>query len=403
MIIASLNKKISVPLTTRTVLLSGILINRVAYFLGTYGSLVFLALGISPQRLPFTLLMVGIAAVLGSLAGGFAADRLGGRRSAVSSLLLAALCMGLLATPDVSSLWVEILASINVFMMSASVPPVLNALTGGLVAHEQVTTFAAYRLALNLGTVICALLATTLLNAPVHILIIMESVVCIITAVIFHIGMGNSASSKSEINPDYIRTKQDIQILKNLRGLFPTFIFSILMFPVFAVFIQFTSTVPLTLENKSNFPMLIIINASMVIVLQVLIGKIVSRLLWVIPLVIGVLLVFGGLVIMGTTQEMSQLIIGVILFSLGEMIFAPMTNAITSMLSPIKSQSAAQGLIQAAQSAGFSFGPAAGTFFLIRDASFFWESCKYLGAACAVCIVAFYFSIKIKGFESSNG
>ncbi|MFL0426249.1 MFS transporter [Micrococcus luteus] len=381
--------------SARQILLAGVFVNRIAYFLGTYGTIILLSLGVTAERLPATLLMVGVSSVAGSLLGGVLGDRFGRGYVAVVSIVVASACALALSLPGLSIGGIELLASLNVLAMSVSIPPVLSSLTDSLEMEKRVTAFASYRLALNLGTILCALLAAFLLTGSVEVLLRTEALVCLVAAIVVGIGIRlmESASRNGQV-PSMRVPVVTGSWLGQARSLLPAAVLAAVMTPVFGLFIQFTSTVPLILGEKNEFPLLVLVNATLIICFQIWIGRLASKIEWVIPLTAGVALVAAGLFFLGTATGVVGLVVGVIVFTFGEMLFAPVTNAAASALSDRSVQSAAQGLIQASQAAGFSFGPAVGAYYLVRYPDNVWFGSIVIGVVCCVAIGISYWGTR---------
>ena len=161
-----------------------------------------------------------------------------------------------------------------------------------------------------------------------------------------------------------------------------------LLFGVAALYAQFQSTLPLQLVSHgftvTFYGALLALNGFLVITAELPISGVTRRWPWALPLAGGVAVMATGLVLAASGTAASLVIVAFTLFTVGEMIFAPVSNAAVAELSPAGTAARYQGLLATAQTLGFSLGPALGVAVYAVSSAGLWVGVAV--AAGALCI-----------------
>jgi predicted MFS family arabinose efflux permease len=362
------------------ILILGIFVSRTGSFFATFATLFLSNRGFAAKTLPAVLVAIGVAGMVGSLAGGWLADRIGHRATLVSSMLASSAAVSILVASPTHPLIV--LAVCLVALCTQSYTPAASAL---LIVNtdpaDRVPTFAFFRLALNVGAALGALIAGVLATRSYTELFTVEAVAYAACALVIFFGLRHArpepdpaaAEELAEQVADADQPPAASSTPPQARHL-PAWVLCLLLFGVAAVYAQYQSTLPLQLVSHGYstafYGALLALNGVLVMALELPISSVTRRLPWVLPIVAGVLLMTAGLVVSAVLTLTAVVVIGFVAFTAGEMAFAPVTNAAVAELSPVGTEARYQGLLATAQSLGFSLGPAIGTsvFALSHDA-----------------------------------
>lgn len=376
------------------ILIFGIFVSRTGSFFATFATLFLTDRGFAAETLPAVLVAIGVAGMVGSLAGGWLADRIGHRATLVLSMLASAAAVAMLVVSPTRSLIV--LAVCAVSLCTQSYTPAASAL---LIVNtepsDRVPTFAFFRLALNVGSALGALIAGVIATRSYTGLFVVEAIAYAACALVIFLGLRH-ARPESELAAAIDETvEQELDTDEPPAALpaspsarhLPAWTLCLLLFGVAAVYAQYQSTLPLQLVSHGYstafYGALLALNGFLVIVFELPISSVTRRLPWVLPIVGGVLLMTAGLVVAAMVTLAAVVIVAFVAFTAGEMAFAPVANAAVAELSPMGTEARYQGLLATAQSLGFSLGPAIGmsVFALSHDA-------LWLGTSVLTCVLA---------------
>jgi predicted MFS family arabinose efflux permease len=356
-------------------------------------------IGVTPTEAGTALLVYGAAAFIAAPLTGKLSDKIGSIKIMQFSLYGSGLLFFIYSFISDYKLILAatfVLAAVN----EAFRPANLSLITEIVTPPQRRMAFALNRLAINAGMSIGPVIGGFLTLIDYHYLFYANAFASIAAGVYF-----NSVrwSSLSPAEADIVKEKPKIKfgILNDKHFLF--FLFAII--PANLVFFQHLGALPLYIVNDLNystaaFGLFGSINTVLIIIAEVPLNNMMSNTPYRKSLMIGASLAglgFGGFAIAGSTLP---LIIAIIIFTFGEMIFFPTTAAYTSEITPPERRGEYMGYYQMTFSFAFSAGPWRGTVVYENFGSaFLWNSALFFGMITAVLM----FFIKEKNPSNENG
>lgn len=310
------------------VLLSGILFTHLGYYL----ILPLLAIILTTERgLPVTqvgfILGTGsISYLIGSLIGGWLTDRIGQRRTLVSGLLIRG--AGLLGYGFAGS--VPLLfgtAVISGIGGGIYTPPAKSGIAVYATEENKSTAFSFRGIAANIGVTIGPLLGTLIIAS--------SSTALFVASFLIHIGLALAHQLLLPTDPAAARDRPHQQFAFDILKDRPFLVFSLMTVFIWALYAQFTFSIPLRaadiLPNPKSVGLLWSITSLMIIFLQAPITRYVSN-SWhpLILLANGAILMGIGLGSVMWSSRFYHLLISVVIFTFGEMLIMPTVDTVVS-------------------------------------------------------------------------
>lgn len=363
------------------VLVIGVFLNRAGSFFATFLVLFLQQLGFAPREMPAILLAVGVATPLGSLMGGWASDRFSRKASLVGSTLLASCGLGVIAlAPN------KTVALAGVFGAALFAQAYLPAASALLVDHteeaDRVPVFAFFRLALNLGSTVGPLIAAAVAQGSIRPLFLISCCMYALFSLLLAVGLP-AARGAVRVRSKSTRTKV---------GVPPRLVlFYLSIVAITVVYVQYNSTVALSVSKAHGadaYAYLLTLNGALVILCEMPLSGLTRRVAWWIPVLIGTVLMTVGIVLSGAARPYAAVAIGVVIWTVGEMLFSPVVSSATASLSPPDRVGRYQGYLSTVQAVAFGLGPAAGTFLYGTDTRMLWLACAGAGVLACLGFVA---------------
>lgn len=371
-------------------------INRATGFLGLFAAIFFSATGMTATTVVIALLIVGVAGVGGSLIGGQLADRFGKISVLLGSTLTNVVLFAVLAMIDYSlTWWVVGISAVSVLASQAFVGPASALVAQSTDGRRRVTRFAFYRIFINVGSIVAPALVGLIGRDHFDTLFWFSTIGSVIVPLILLPGVRARGSGPSEragaedtSEPD---SEESSLPTLHLRLALPLVYMAMALTMV--VYAQHQSAVPLRLDAEPNgvqlYSLLLIINPVIVIAVEFPLSYITKRMPAHIALALGVVIMGAGVSITGSFANVAELaIVGWVLFSIGECIFAPMSNSYVADLSTNAAQSRSQGRLAAFQSVGAALGPGIGSWMLLVVADGAWIGFLAMTVVSAVLVFA---------------
>lgn len=367
-------------------LVGGNFINWFASF-----AIVFLVLylrrnGYSVAQAGVAVAAYGLGEMLAGAAAGHLADRFGRRDTmAVSMFASAATIFSLYFVRTYALiLGVAFLAGVA----TESWRPASRALMADLVPHGQrVTAFALVRFAGNLGIAAGSAIAGFLANASFLWVFVMDAATSLIFGLVTLVAL-----------PQGRRTRRDEE---GPRGGYRAVMAdrTFLLFLVASVLISFVyfqgqgATLPIQVVEVSgltpaHFGLLLSLNGILVVLLELPISSLTMRRPAKEMIAAGFLLVGLGFGLIAVADNMTMLAVSVAVWTLGEMVAAPVSYAYVADLAPEHLRGRYQGLYGLFWGTGSVTGPALGTLLFALSVTSFWTLCGILGAVAAMMVLA---------------
>ena len=363
-------------------LYAGTFINRFGSFVLTFLVLWVKSKGYSYAEAGIAASSYGIGAIGAAGLGGLLADRLGRRRTIALSMFGSAAAM--LALSQAGSITTILLLAAVTGLAAELYRPASSALLADIVpAERRVTAFALYRFAINLGFAFGPATAGFLAHRSFLYLFVGDAVTSFLYGVIALVALPEGRRSPAA----HERRGEGLRTIFADRALI-AFLFASLATSF--VYLQMTSGLALHTHasglSTSDFGLLMGLNGVIIICCELPLTSITQRLPARAVMACGQLLLGIGFALTGLAHALPALGATVMVWTLGEMVNAPVASAYLTGLAPAH----LRGRYVGAQSTTWAFGavlaPGLGGFLFGIDERLLWLSCLVLGVVAAALI-----------------
>ena len=319
-------------------------------------------IGVSPAEAGMALLVYGAAAFIAAPLTGKLSDKLGALKVMKFALFGSGIIFFLYSFIT-DYYWILVASFVLAAVNEAFRPANLSLITEIVAPPQRRMAFALNRLAINAGMSIGPVIGGFLTLIDYHYLFYANAVASVIAGVYFtSINWSSLAGTQKEQTDGKNISKVRFAILSDKTFLF--FLFAVV--PANLVFFQHLGALPLYIVDDlgyttAAFGLFSAINTVLIIIVEVPLNNWMNDTPYRKSLIIGALLAgigFGGFAISTTVVP---LVISIIVFTFGEMIFFPITAAYTSEIAPADRRGEYMGYYQMTFSFAFSAGPWLGT------------------------------------------
>lgn len=319
-------------------------------------------IGVSPAEAGMALLVYGAAAFIAAPLTGKLSDKLGALKVMKFALFGSGIIFFLYSFIT-DYYWILAASFVLAAVNEAFRPANLSLITEIVAPPQRRMAFALNRLAINAGMSIGPVIGGFLTLLDYHYLFYANAVASVIAGVYFtSINWSSLAGAQKEQTDEKNISKVRFAILSDKTFLF--FLFAVV--PANLVFFQHLGALPLYIVDDlgyttAAFGLFSAINTVLIIIVEVPLNNWMNDTPYRKSLIIGALLAgigFGGFAISTTVIP---LVIAIIVFTFGEMIFFPITAAYTSEIAPADRRGEYMGYYQMTFSFAFSAGPWLGT------------------------------------------
>ena len=318
-------------------------------------------IGVSPAEAGTALLVYGAAAFIAAPITGKLSDKLG----SLKIMKFALFGSGVLFFAYSLILdyhWILVASFILAAVNEAFRPANLSMITEIIAPSQRRMAFALNRLAINAGMSIGPVVGGFLTLIDYHYLFYANAVASIAAGIYLSSTKWSSLTAEKIEEVSIEKPKLRFEVLSDKTFLF--FLFAII--PANLVFFQHLGALPLYIVNDLGFTTAAFglfgaINTVLIILVEVPLNNWMANISYRKSLMIGAMLAgigFGGFAIANTVVP---LVIAIIIFTFGEMIFFPITAAYTSEIAPANKRGEYMGYYQMTFSFAFSAGPWLGT------------------------------------------
>ena len=359
------------------ILFSGTFINRFGAFVMPFLVIYLTRQGESVARAGLAVSAYGGGHLIASLLGGHLADRIGRRYTIALSMFVSAASM--IALSQAHAYPAIIVTVLIAGSASEMYRPAAGALIGDLVQPEQrVTAFAMYRFALNLGFAAGPAAAGILAGRSFLLLFLGDAATSILYGVIALVALPKSAPAQSR-NEDarggFARALSDRPFVLCLLA---TLCITWIEF-------QVTSTFPLYIHDSGysarTYGFLISFNGVLIVLFELALTGWTQRFAPRSMIALGYALFGIGFAFAGVSRSIPMMMIAVVVWTIGEMIYAPVTGAYVSNLAPEQYRGRYHGMWGLTWSIGMILGPALGTLLFERNQAVYWIAVACAGLA----------------------
>ena len=361
------------------ILFGGTFINRFGTFVMPFLAIYMTREGFTPTEAGLAVSSYGAGHIFASMIGGHLADRIGRCHTIALSMFGSAAAM--LALSQVHTLPLLLTLAFIVGLVGELYRPAAAALLGDLVTPEQrVAAFGMYRFAINLGFAVGPATAGFLANRSFFYVFAGDAITSFLYGIVALVALphGLRSSGKEE--------KAAEGVLVALRDKRFTYFLAATMCMTWIEF-QLHSTFPLHITNMgyapSTYGLLLSINGAMIVLLELVIIAWTQRLPPQPLIALGYGLTGLGVAMTGIANGVPFLALTVVIWTLGEMTYAPVTGAFVTTLAPERYRGRYMGIWHSTWSFGMLLGPSMGMWIYERNPNALWITCFVLGLAAA--------------------
>ena len=346
------------------VMLAGVFINRIGGFLNIFLVLYLTAKGYSIGQATLALGVYGAGQVVGSFIGGVLADRLGARNATVLSMTgTAVLTASLLYLPNYALL---LGAALLVGVVSQIYRPASATLLSELTPEDrQIMMFAMYRFGLNVGSTAAPLIGYALyhLDGQQYTLLFWgEALIAFGYAILALIALPpkvrRAVDRDTPAEPE--ATGSYLDVLRDRRYV----LYLVATVIGVAVYVQYLSTLPLDVQAAGLaifwYTFAVSLNGAIVIAFELLVTKVSQQ--W--PMRVTIALAYGliaaGVAFYALPLSAAVIIVGTLIWTLGEILGGPATFAYAAMAGPPHLKGRYVGSFQVMFGVGAAVGPVLG-------------------------------------------
>ena len=359
------------------------LVNRAGTMVLPFLVLYLTHLGYPAATAGFALTAYGFGGLVSAPASGWLSDRVGGLRVMQASLFLSGALLLLLPMVRALPLVFGLIVAWSV-VAEAVRPASLAAIMAATPAAHRKAAIALNRLAINLGMSVGPAVGGFLAVASFPLLFVVDGVTSVAAALLLTAVLWKRARPAPEAVPTVHGPSSGV--LRHPRML----AFLLGMFLIGSVFLQNDAAFPLFLVRDLGLPasffgLTFVLNAALIIVLEVPLNLATAHWTHRRALVLGALLLAAGFGGLALTSGRLSVAVTVVAFTFGEMILFPVSAAYVAELAPPDRRGAYVGAYWMVFGLAMMVGPWAGTVFMERfGATALWTAV----GACGVCAAA---------------
>lgn len=336
----------------------------------------------------------GVGGFIASAMGGALTDSLGCKNTIMLSMFSSAVTM--LVLSQVSALFLLILFVCLAGLTTELYRPAISALITDLAPPEQqVSAFAWNRLAINLGYTVGPAVAGILASRSFFLVFAGDALTSIAFGLIVLFALRVTppahnpalALAESGSNRDTGVSERFWQtVLHDRRFL----IFLCAATAVYFVYFQSQSTLILQVTalgfSSVIYGLLVSLNGLIVVLLEIPLSMLTRRFTALPVIIVGYVLVGVGIGLTAWAQTVALLVITVIIWTLGEIIYEPMSSVYVARLAPVRMRGRYQGTFGLSWATGLVLGPSLGSILFAWNAGLFWLLCGGIGLLAALLV-----------------
>ncbi|WP_439679306.1 MFS transporter [Embleya sp. MST-111070] len=391
-------RQASLPAKT---LLTGAFINRLGAFLNIFLVLFLTSRDYSDGQAAFALGVYGGGAIVGVLLGGALSIRLGTRNASVVSMVGAS--VPLAAILYLPSFGLILVAVALVSMAGQLYRPASATLLSDLTpANRQVMIFAMYRFGLNLGVTVAPLFGFALYNLAGHsyaLVFWVEAAVALCYATLAWVTLpprsAEPGAAGRDANPEAGEEGGEGErvgrggyraMIRDRR--YMLYLTAIFFFGV--VYVQYLSTLPLDVKDSGVaifwYTLAVSLNGFIVIAFELLMTKYAQAWSQRLTMAWALVLVGVGVGMYGLPLGPAVILLGTLVWSVGEILGGPATTAYPVVAGPARLKSHYIAGFHFAWSLGAAVGPVVGGWLFIRFGHGVWPVLT-VGSALSIVLV----------------
>jgi MFS family permease len=359
------------------ILFAGTYINRFGTFVMPFLAIYMTREGYSPMQAGIAVSAYGAGHTVSSMIGGHLADRIGRRHTIALSMFLSAVAM--IALSQVHTLPLLLALSFVTGAFAEMYRPAATALIGDLVGPEQrIAAFGMYRFAINLGFATGPIVAGFLAGRSFVWIFLADAATSVLFGIVALVALPHGVRSKASEE----KLHGGLRVALADRALM---IFLGATLCITWVEFQLHSTFPVHIVRigytPATYGALLSINGVMIVLFELALTSWTQRKPMRPLIAIGYALAGVGVALTGVAHSVPALAATVVVWTLGEMIYAPVTATYVTSLAPERYRGRYMGLWHSTWSSGMLIGPTLGSMIYQRSSAALWITCAILGVA----------------------
>jgi MFS family permease len=365
------------------ILCAGTFVNRFGTFVAVFLVLYLRDRGYSIAESGLVVSFYGVGNVVAAVAGGWTADRFGRRNSLALSMFGSAATM--LVLSQAGSLPLIIVLTFLAGLFGEMYRPATAALLTDLTPPgERMPAFALNRLAINAGFAAGPAVAGLLAQHSFLLLFIGDALTSAAFGVLALVALPEGVRVRREDE----RRGEAIRTMVHDR-LFLLFLASSLLGAF--VYFQQLATLPLHVTasglSEADFGLLISLNGLAIVLLELPLVSITQRYPYRPVLALGSLLVGLGFALTAFANDLPELAFTVLIWTIGEIVYAPVASAYVADLAPEHLRGRYQGAWGLMWGFAFVLAPILGAVIYEWNPDGLWLTCGLLGLLSALLLV----------------
>lgn len=355
-------------------------------------------IGVTPGKAGLVITFYGIGALITSPFAGKLSDKLGPITLMKFSLFSTGLLFFVYSFFD-NYIIISVISVILAIFSESFRPAGMAFISNEVTVEQRKPAYALYRLAINLGMSIGPVIGGILSSIDFHLLFYVDGLTSIAAGVFLVFAKWNIKPKTVDSNLEEKNLTINSKLVIWQDGKFMYFLFASL--PVVMVFFQHFSSMPLFVVDqlgfsRSTFGFLIAVNTVMIIIVEVPLNSLMSKWEDWKGLALGSVLTaigFGG---MAFTTEIWGLVITIIIWTFGEMIFFPSAASFATDISSEERRGEYMGYYQMMHSLAFIIAPWSGAkIYEVWGSQILWIFTFFSGIASALLY------IKLRNYKKS--
>ncbi|MFJ8822762.1 MDR family MFS transporter [Streptomyces sp. NPDC102467] len=362
------------------------LINSLGGFVGVFLALYLTnGLGYSASFTGFVVSLYGGGAVISSILGGFLADRIGRTRTILVAQLTTGISTLLLGFAD-SATAIAAMAFV-VGVSGAASRPAIGATIADLVeGSERQKAFSLNYWAGNLGFGASAAIVGVVAEHGYLLLFMAEATATLVCAILVYVRVPETSRKRSRENT------RDSGFLAGYASVCRDWIFMgivAMTFLMALLFQQAATSLPISMTldgfSSADYGSVISLNGFMIVLLQAFLPRVVKSVSPRRVLAASALLCGFGLTVITGASSLPFYFSAVAIWTLGEIIFAPVIMNVVSHLSSPATRGRYQGMYQLAFSGAALVAPISSGYVIDQfGANTIWTMCGVIGTVAAI-------------------
>lgn len=365
------------------ILFFGTFLNKFGAFVIPFLTLYMTGRGFTVGQAGAAISSYGVGCFLAAAIGGHLADTLGRRNTIIFSMFSTAAAMMLLSCA--TSLPAILAMTFLVAVTGELYRPAASALLSDLVlAGDRVTAFSAYRLAFNAGWAFGPATAGFLAGHSYLWLFVGDAATSILFGIVAWVALPHGIrTTRADVGwrPALKVISRDRQFLRILAAsIFIAF-----------VFMQMSSTFSLHVTGSgfsaTTYGALISFNGFLVVCCELPLTTLTQRFPARRIMALGYIFIGTGFALNAVANTIPLLVLGVFIFTLGEMVAMPVSSAYAADLAPAEFRGRYAGCLGLTWALAVAIGPNIGMSLFTCNPTALWLGCGSLGLLAALIIL----------------